>query len=101
MGKALIVAAKGEGLYSATLQPDRTSYDRAHVRLTANIAETESNLALLQPQIDAAEIATAILAAAQITPIHADTQLINSAPVIGDGTDGDDWRGVGVPPTVV
>lgn len=47
------------------------------------------------------QIADAILAAAQITPIHADTQLINSAEVIGDGTAGNDWRGLGVPPTVV
>ena len=46
----------------------------------------------------AEENAAAILAAAQITPIHSNTQLINDAEVIGDGTEGDDWRGVGVPP---
>ena len=44
------------------------------------------------------QIAAAILAAAQITPIHANTQLMNDAEVIGDGTEGDAWRGVGVPP---
>ena len=49
----------------------------------------------------AAEIAAAILAAAQITPIHADTKLMNSAEIIGDGTEGNDWRGLGVPPGVV
>lgn len=49
----------------------------------------------------AAEIAAAILAAAQVTPIHSNTKLINDAEVIGDGKEGNDWRGVGVPPTVV
>ena len=46
----------------------------------------------------AADIAAAILAAAQITPIHSETMKINGAAVIGDGTAGNDWRGVGVPP---
>ena len=38
---------------------------------------------------------------AQVTPIHADTKLMNSAKLIGDGTAGNDWRGLGVPPGVV
>ena len=46
----------------------------------------------------AADIAAAILAQAQITPIHSNTKLMNGAEVIGDGTDGNDWRGVGVQP---
>lgn len=49
----------------------------------------------------AAEIAAAILAAAQITPIHANTKQINSANVIGAGAEGDDWRGSGVQPQVI
>ena len=49
----------------------------------------------------AAEIAAAILLAAQTTPIYADAREMNGAQVIGDGTAGNDWRGVGVPPTVV
>lgn len=42
----------------------------------------------------AAEIAAAILAAAQITPIHADTRKMNGATVQGDGSAGNLWRGV-------
>jgi hypothetical protein len=49
----------------------------------------------------AADIAAAILAAAQVTPIYSDTRQMNGANVIGDGTVGNDWRGVGVPPTVI
>jgi hypothetical protein len=41
----------------------------------------------------AADIAAAILAAAQITPIYADTRRMNGATVLGDGTSGDKWRG--------
>ena len=46
----------------------------------------------------ASEIAAAILAAAQITPIHANVQQMNNADVIGDGSEVDPWRGVGVSP---
>jgi len=46
----------------------------------------------------AAQIVAAILAAAQADPIHADTKRMNSAQVIGTGTEGDAWRGVGVSP---
>ena len=45
-----------------------------------------------------ADIAAGVLAAAQVTPIHSNTQLINDAEVMGDGTEGNDWRGVGVQP---
>jgi hypothetical protein len=41
----------------------------------------------------AAEIAAAILAAAVITPIHADTRRMNGASVLGNGTSADLWRG--------
>jgi hypothetical protein len=40
----------------------------------------------------AAEIATAILAAAQITPIYSDTRKMNGATLIGNGTAGNKWR---------
>jgi hypothetical protein len=49
----------------------------------------------------AAEIAAAILAAAQITPIHSNVKQMNSYGVIGTGQVGDDWRAEGVPPNVV
>lgn len=39
----------------------------------------------------AAEIAAAILAAAQITPIYSDIRKVNNLSVNGSGTDGDPW----------
>ncbi len=39
----------------------------------------------------AAEIAAAVLAAAQITPIYADIRKVNNLTVDGTGTDGDPW----------
>jgi hypothetical protein len=43
-------------------------------------------------------IAPSVLTASHVSPIHANVQTINDAEVIGDGTDGNDWRGVGVQP---
>lgn len=43
-------------------------------------------------------IAAAVLAAAQLSPIWADTKKMNGAQVLGDGTEANRWRGVGVPP---
>jgi hypothetical protein len=37
--------------------------------------------------------ADAVLAAAQVTPIHADVQKMNGAQVLGNGTSVDKWRG--------
>lgn len=41
----------------------------------------------------AEEIAAAILAAAQVTPIYADTRKMNGATMYGNGTESDKWRG--------
>jgi hypothetical protein len=49
-------------------------------------------------QATPSEVATAVLTAAQTTPIHANIQTINDAEVIGTGTMGDSWRGIGVQP---
>ncbi len=46
----------------------------------------------------AAEIAAAILAAATITPIHADARKMNGSTVAGTGAVGDAWRGSSVSP---
>lgn len=46
------------------------------------------------PAPSASEIVAAILAAAQITPIHSNVKLMNSAALVGTGVDGDKWRGV-------
>lgn len=44
--------------------------------------------------VDLEALAQAILAAAQVTPIHADVKKMNSANVIGSGIEADKWRGV-------
>jgi hypothetical protein len=44
--------------------------------------------------VDLVAMAQAILDAAQVTPIHADTRKMNGAVVAGVGTSGDKWRGV-------
>lgn len=44
--------------------------------------------------VDYAALAAAVLAAAQVTPIYADTRQMNGATVTGTGTSGDLWRGV-------
>ena len=46
----------------------------------------------------AAEIAAAVVAALQATTIPVNNTLINGAPVIGDGSEANPWRGVGVQP---
>ena len=43
-------------------------------------------------------IAAAVLAALQATTIPVNNTLINGAPVIGDGSEANPWRGVGVQP---
>ena len=46
----------------------------------------------------AESIAAAVLSALQATPIPVNNTLINGAPVIGDGSEANPWRGVGVQP---
>lgn len=46
----------------------------------------------------AADIAAAVLAVLNATTIPVDTKKMNGSAVIGDGTDGNAWRGVGVSP---
>jgi len=41
----------------------------------------------------AADIAAAVLAAAQASPIWADARRMNGATVLGDGSSGNKWRG--------
>lgn len=43
-------------------------------------------------------IAAAVLAAVQATTIPVNVQKMNGADVIGDGSEGNSWRGAGVPP---
>ena len=46
----------------------------------------------------AESIAAAVLAALQATTIPVNNTLINGAPVIGDGSEANPWRGAGVSP---
>lgn len=46
----------------------------------------------------AESIAAAVLTALQATPIPVNNTLINGAPVIGDGSEANPWRGAGVQP---
>jgi len=41
----------------------------------------------------AADIAAAVIALAQLTPIYADARKMNGAAMLGDGTAGNLWRG--------
>jgi len=44
--------------------------------------------------VDVNAIAAAVLALAQVTPIHADAKKMNGALITGDGSEGNLWRGV-------
>ena len=46
----------------------------------------------------AESIAAAVVSALQATPIPVNNTLINGAPVIGDGSEANPWRGAGVSP---
>ena len=46
----------------------------------------------------ATDIAAAVLAALNATTIPVDARRMNGAPVVGDGSEADPWRGVGVSP---
>ena len=81
-GKALSTAGSGGVDLEALAQAVWTHISRT---LTDN------------PGITTGEIITAL----NTTTIPVDVQKMNGAELIGDGTEGDDWRGVGVPPTVV
>lgn len=49
----------------------------------------------------ASDIAAAVVAALNATTIPVDTRKMNGADIIGDGTEGNDWRGVGVLPRII
>ena len=54
------------------------------------VAYMEANMAFPTP----ADIAAAILAAAQVTPIHSNVQAVNDYTVKGSGTESDPWNPV-------
>lgn len=64
--------------------------------LLSAVAEQSLNLTLTTDDINA--IAQAVLALLQANTIPVNVMQMNSAPVIGTGQIGDDWRGQGVQP---
>ena len=62
--------------------------------ITYDGAPTEAFFGQLLAKVEATP--AAILAAAQITPIYADSRMNNGASIIGDGSVADPWRGEGV-----
>lgn len=92
--------------YTVTFEPTGSPWTASCTGANHNIADVKNvnhvsliiaNSAGLQTVAtgagpSAADIAAAVLAAAQITPIHGDIRKINNVPVIGAGTSGDLWR---------
>ena len=75
-----------------------TAPDNAGIAALPTLAEIEASTVLAKeasiPAVPtSADNAAAILAAATLTPIHADTRKMNGAVVNGDGTSGNKWRG--------
>jgi hypothetical protein len=73
------------------VDPASGSYKIRINRQTPGIAIGYSSTGGSSPS--AADIAAAILAAAQIAPIYADTRRMNGAQVHGSGISTDQWRG--------
>lgn len=73
----------------------------AHLSALAVKAKTDNlpaNPAAATDIPSAATIAAQTLAAAEATPIHSNAKTMNDAAIIGDGSELDPWRGVGVSP---
>jgi len=80
------------GNVSATINPVANCY----VKYTASAAYAVTSIGAggATPE----DIASAVLAALQATTIPVDATHMNGAPIIGDGTEANMWRGVGVQP---
>ena len=66
-------------------------------QMNAKVDELHERLGL-NAGPSAADIAAAVLAALNATTIPVDTQKMNGADIIGDGSEANPWRGVGVQP---
>ena len=90
-------SASGSGGVTATIGALAWAYCEAAGSCTATLTRyatgrlygSISPFTELSPQ----NLADAVLAAAETSPIHADVRKINSATVAGAGTSGDKWRG--------
>ena len=77
--------AQFKAAYRAPFSDDELAFLLAYMQENLMIPTTE-------------QIAAAVLAALQATTIPVNNTLINGAPVIGDGSEANPWRGVGVQP---
>ena len=75
--------AQFKAAYRAPFSDDELAFLLAYMQENLMIPTTE-------------QIAAAVLAALQATTIPVNNTLINGAPVIGDGSEANPWRGVGV-----
>lgn len=74
-----------------------TTPDNAGIAALPTLAEIEATT-ILAKEATVSALPAATLAAAQATPIHSEVDKINGAAVIGDGSELDPWRAVGVTP---
>ena len=77
--------AQFKSAYWAPFSDDELAFLLAYMQENLMIPTTE-------------QIAAAVLAALQATTIPVNNTLINGAQVIGDGSEANPWRGVGVSP---
>ena len=75
--------AQFKAAYRAPFSDDELAFLLAYMQENLMIPTTE-------------QIAAAVLAALQATTIPVNNTLINGAQVIGDGSEANPWRGVGV-----
>lgn len=94
------IAHKHAGAYRVDV-PDAISTNLGTVYVSlGGVASTVFSVAQLHvvgysPTSDNTDdVAQAVMSLAQTTPIEANVVEMNSAPVIGDGTESDLWRGV-------
>lgn len=73
-----------------------TAPDNAGISALASAIAALNDLSSADVQTLLNALPTDILTAAQANPIHADTQKINGAEVVGNGTEANKWRGSGV-----
>lgn len=78
----------------STVTVDSSTYtaDGYYIQALTDSEKIDLIISMLAAQPSAAEIAAAILAAAQVTPIHTDMRKTNGQTIIGDGTEGNKFR---------
>lgn len=82
-----------DGVYSVSLIGSNNNILDV-VNLNQVSIRANNSAGLVVAATDTSGVAAAVLAAALVTPIYADTRRMNGATVQGVGTSGDLWRGV-------